>query len=100
MLVGLLFIAFTTITAFDVRYLFTCTLPFIAAGVCLMIYGWYVFNKEVDEKGKSQQTMRLCQSKTDIDIENGAQIKKHHVHVGENRKERRLRDKRVRKEMG
>lgn len=53
--VGVLLIAFAMITAFDIRYFFASTLPFIAVGVCLIVYGWYVFNKEVDEKGKSRQ---------------------------------------------
>jgi hypothetical protein len=37
---------------------------------------------------------------TDIDIDESAQIKKHQVHVGENRRERRLREKREGKENG
>jgi membrane protein implicated in regulation of membrane protease activity len=56
--VGVLLIALAMITAFDIRYLFTGTLPFITVGVCLIVYGWYVFNKEVDEKGKSRQRIQ------------------------------------------
>ena len=96
--VGVLFIAFAMITAFDIRYLFTGTLPFIAIGVCLMVYGWYALNKEVDENGQSRQTIRFGRTKTKIHKDQGTRVRKHHIHVGENRKERRLREKREKKE--
>lgn len=47
MAIGALFIVFGSITAFDIRYLFTGTVPFIVVGVSLVVFGRYLFHKEV-----------------------------------------------------
>lgn len=89
--IGTLCIAFALITAFNLQYLFTATIPFILVGTALILYGKHVRNKGVVEKGALPPEQPKAKRSPKLIIV----VSKHGVFTGENRRERRVKEKRA-----